>query len=93
MKRKVLEKYPKTTHSLIEYRIYKSLFYPSARFNCKFIAGVKDGTAQVMITSADFNMDHFVSANMEFVSVVTMSEKTFMEDYIVPLSDQAIVLN
>ena len=92
MKRQLLEKYPERTHSVIEYKIYRALVYPTVKFGCKFIAGLRNGKVTVMVTSADFNMDHFVSGNMEFVSVLEMTEKDFIADYVTPLADQAVFL-
>ena len=92
MKRKLIGKYPAETQSLIEDRVFSRFVYPSCSFNTKFVAGLKDGTAQVMLTSANFTMDNFLSGNMEHVVMLTMDERTFVNEYLAPLADQAISL-
>ena len=75
----------------IEYKIFSNIIYPMKRFHAKFMAGVKDGVAHVLITSANFHGDHFDCSNMETVKYVTMSEARFIRGFLGPINSSVTV--
>lgn len=75
----------------IEYKIFQSIIYPTKRFHAKFMACVKSGEAQVVVTSANFHGDHFEHSNMETVQFLTMSEAKFIKDILGPINSSVKV--
>ena len=55
------------------------------------MAGVKDGVAHVLITSANFHGDHFDCSNMETVQYQTMSEARFIQGFLGPINSSVTV--
>ncbi|XP_013401322.1 uncharacterized protein LOC106167160 [Lingula anatina] len=88
VKREVLElplfSPPQRLH--IEYKLFNKLNYPAKTFNCKFIAGVKGDAAQVMVTSAGFNRNHFEEESYEFVMFHQTKKDNFIREYMEPLT-------
>ena len=70
----------------IEYKIFSNIIYPMKRFHAKFMACVKAGEAQVLVTSANFHGDHFECSNMETVQFQTMSEAQFIKHFLGPIN-------
>lgn len=75
----------------IEYKIFANIIYPMKRFHAKFMARVKSGEAQVLVTSANFHADHFEHSNMETVQFLTMSETKFIKDILGPINSSITV--
>ncbi|XP_074658121.1 uncharacterized protein LOC141911056 [Tubulanus polymorphus] len=85
LKKELLDEYLPNKQVHIEYHFFSKIIYPIERFHCKFIAGVKDDKAEVLITSANFHANHFVCDNFETVVFQTMSEKDFRRCFIKPI--------
>lgn len=69
-----------------EYHILRKLLFPTQVFYAKFIAAIKDGEAEVLLTSANFHGNHFSRDSMETVIYLKMSFDDFMEKYVNPLN-------
>jgi len=81
--RRIAQKiFPVRDQLFVEYKVYSSIVYPLKKFHAKFIAGVKNGTAEVLVTSASFHADHFVHPNFETVSYLTMPEEEFSHRFL-----------
>lgn len=68
--------------TFVEYRILRKMIHPTNPTHAKFIAGVRDGKAEVLVTSASFHGSHFVSGSSEMVLYLKMDEEFFMKNYI-----------
>lgn len=86
LKRSVVREFATSDQVLIEYKLYSSFVYPFRQFHYSFLAGVKNGNAEVMVTSADFHADHFDRDTLEFVTYQKMSEDEFRIRFLGPLA-------
>ena len=75
----------------IEHKIFSNIIYPMKRFHAKFMACVKAGVAQVLVTSANFHADHFEHSNMETVHFQTMSEARLINKFLGPINASVTV--
>ena len=83
-------KYTSRQKTVIEYEIYRRMVYPLHKFHGKFIASVMGDNAEVLVTSADFNAEHFARENYETVFYVTMSREKFEKEYIEPITSPTV---
>lgn len=86
VKRTALSRFDQKDQMFLEYKIFSSIFSPAAEFNSSFIAAIKDGQAEVLITSAGFHGDHFGRESKEFVIYQKMSAEDFKMDYLSPIN-------
>ena len=91
MKREVLLKFDEKLGPFIEFHVYRNIMYPMRRFHAKFLAGVKEGVAKILVTSANFHGNHFAVENYETVVYMQMPEEEFLEKYIKPISAPVVV--
>ena len=84
LKRSVVESYKETKlHAVIEHYIYRNILLPvNKEFQGKFIAGVRNGMAEVLIISAGFNGINFRHKTLQTAQFITMPESTFKEKYL-----------
>ncbi len=92
MKRDAMFDYDAKFHPVIDYKIFRQITHPWKPFHANFIAGVKDGQAEVMVTSARFTGNYFTTDNMETVSFQKMSEDSFKSQFIAPIAGDVIVV-
>ena len=83
LKRSVIRSCKETrSHVVIEHYIYRNILLPmNKEFEGKFIAGVNNGMAEVLTTSAGFSDKHFRHKNLQTAQYITMSESSFKEKY------------
>lgn len=82
VQRQALSKFSAQLQTLIEYKIFRHMVYPQCRLNVKFIAGIKNGEAEVLLTSASFHAEHFTHKSLENVCFVRMSQSDFEQQYL-----------
>ena len=90
MKKEVSNIFNPKLGPFIEYHVYRHIMYPRIKFNANFLAGVRDGIARVLVTSASFDGNHFAAENFETVMYIQLSEVEFREKYIKPISVPAV---
>ena len=88
MQENVLVTFDTHYHTDLDNGIFKNIVYPWRSFGASFIAGVKDGLAKVMVTSAKFHGKYFTTDRLETVSVLDMPETEFESRYLMPLSGE-----
>lgn len=68
----------------IEYQIINKFFFPSTKsISCNFIAGVTNGVAEVLVTSATFDYEGMVKPNnLSSVTVTKMLVGDFQQNFI-----------
>ena len=86
IKRAVLKRYSDAkVKTWVEYKVLQKVTYPTKLFHAKFVAGVKDGEAEVLVTSANFHSNSFLQENYETVVYLKMSEEDFNDKYLGPI--------
>ncbi|KAL3874356.1 hypothetical protein ACJMK2_037384 [Sinanodonta woodiana] len=85
VKQKALKSFDAKEQMFVEYKIYSSIVYPLQKFDCKFIASVKDEQADILVTSASFHGDHFTCSNMNTIHFFTMTEAEFIRKFLCPI--------
>ncbi|XP_067680544.1 uncharacterized protein [Haliotis asinina] len=85
IKRDAMQKFQAKDQLLIEYKIYDSIVYPQKQYQAKFIACVKDGSASVLLTTADFHGSHFLQSGTDTAVFQNMAEEEFMIRYLGPI--------
>jgi hypothetical protein len=88
LKDQVQKMYTPRKQLSIQYQIYLKIIYPLSRFHGKLIAGVKDGQADIMVTSANFHSNHFDTNNLETVTMLSMTEADFTRRFLNKLLDK-----
>lgn len=86
VKRTTQQRFAPQDQVFIEYKIYSSIIYPLTHFHAKFIAGIKDDRAEVLITSANFHAENFVRPNAENIMYGEMSASEFTAKYLRPIT-------
>ncbi|XP_053378442.1 uncharacterized protein LOC123545031 [Mercenaria mercenaria] len=66
--------------------IFEKITDPGKWFHAKFMCCVQDITADLFITSANFQGSHFDHNNLETVQYVTMTKQIFEERFLEPLT-------
>ncbi|XP_071080430.1 uncharacterized protein [Haliotis cracherodii] len=89
IKRDAILKFQAKDQLLIEYKIYDSIVYPQKHYQAKFIACVKDSTASVLLTTADFHGSHFLQSCTDTAVYQNMPEEDFMIRYLGPILSSA----
>ncbi len=85
VKAKALKKYDARYQTYIEYSLLRQITLPATPVRARFVAGVKDDLAEVMVTSASFHGNSFLHHGLETVAYQEMSAVDFVKDYIEPL--------
>ena len=74
----------------IEYRVLNKVQFPVTKsLSCNFIAGVCEGVAEILVTSATFDHDGMGrSNNLQTVNVVKISEHEFKSKFVDSISEE-----
>ena len=90
IKKDVLNKFETKLQLFVEYKVFRKILIPLDVFHCKFIAAVKDDMAEVLLTSASFNGNHFEQQNVDSVMYVRLSAADFEASYLEPLANSLV---
>lgn len=67
VRHEVMKKLSPKDQVFAEYKVYNSMVYPRAEFQAKFIAGLRGGSVEVLVTSADAKAKHFQEEHSSMV--------------------------
>ena len=78
--------YSPKEQTFIEYHTFRKMLCPLQKFGCNYVAGVKDGEAEVLVTSSPFHGSHFCNSHLDTASFLKMSEEDFKSSYLDPIA-------
>uniref|UniRef100_A0A2C9LF99 Uncharacterized protein n=1 Tax=Biomphalaria glabrata TaxID=6526 RepID=A0A2C9LF99_BIOGL len=85
VKSNAIKQFDEKDQVLIEYTVYGQIVYPVTDFSTSFIAAVKDGTANVLLTNTNFDRESFFTLTSVTVHYKELEERQFAKYFLEPI--------
>lgn len=82
VRRRAMSKMAARERVVVEHRVYGQMVYPRQRFEARLIAGIRDGSADVLVTSAAFSGRHFHPSCTHTALFLSIPEDTFRSKFL-----------